>query len=498
VPTNTYDLIVLGDELAGLVSATLCAARGMRVLLATTRSDPEAYQLGPHKLPIRPLSFVGMSSPAVRRVMEELNFTHLLKRRLRDNNPAFQFIGPDARLDFTGDDDALALECERDLELGDANALLAISRSARGVSELLDPILGQAIAFPPHKFFDKREIARNEEAVAEAGRAVAAAVGDSILAGAILAAPAALGGHGDPTALTDVSRARAFDLWRRGVAQLPGGREALRSIFLDKFASHGGEVRNVAAEELTISWGKVTGVLLRDREQLGAEHVIAAMPLDELVELCGSKVPKRVAQVAEQFAPAAFRYTLNLVMAEAGIPEGIGSTALVVADPSAPLVGDNAIAIHIGEPDEEARITVSLEALCEPPSGKQTLEDKLADLRIRLRERLEDVMPFSSDHVLVAHSPNEAAGAEGIRAKPSLSSPFEPQPTWRTDIEPLLGVAAAPYNLGVKRLTIASPQVMPGLGLEGELEVGWCAALIACSGSKKKDYLKDEVLAHSG
>jgi hypothetical protein len=39
---------------------------------------------------------------------------------------------------------------------------------------------------------------------------------------------------------------------------------------------------------------------------------------------------------------------------------------------------------------------------------------------------------------------------------------------------------------------------MPGLGLEGELEVGWCAALIACSGSKKKDYLKDEVLAHSG
>lgn len=497
MPTNSYDLIVLGDEFPGVVAATLCAARGMRVLLATTRDDPESYQVGSYRLPTRPLRFVGMSSPAIRRVVDELNFTHLLKRRLRESRPAFQFVGPDARIDVSIDDDELSAELARDLANGDAEAVLAVCRTSREVSELLEPILGQAIAFPPEKFFDKREIGRCEEPLSLAGGAVAASTEKSRIARALVDAPAAISTHADPRELTDVARARAFDLWRRGTAQLPGGRQALREIFLDKFASHGGEVRAVAAEELLVSWGKVTGVRLREREELGAEHVIAAMPLDELQELI-PKVPKKMREVSELLTPTAYRYTLNLVMAEAGIPEGIGSTVLVVTDPEEPLIGDNCVAIHIDEPDEEARVTVTAEAVCPAPEGKHTLEDELADLRIRIRERLEEVMPFSSDHVLVAHSPNESAAAEGVKARVDLPHPTSPPAAWHARGEQLLGLAVAPYHVGIKRLSLASSQVMPGLGLEGEFEVGWCAALIVCAGLKKKDYLRDEVLGARG
>jgi hypothetical protein len=49
--------------------------------------------------------------------------------------------------------------------------------------------------------------------------------------------------------------------------------------------------------------------------------------------------------------------------------------------------------------------------------------------------------------------------------------------------------------VGVKNLTTASSQNLPGLGLEGDFAAGWCAARLVCTAAgKKKDYLKDEVL----
>ena len=65
----------------------------MRVLLAQTEERRLAYRLGPHSFPVRPLPFVGMASPAVRRVLEELHFDHLLKRKLRVHKPSFQIVG---------------------------------------------------------------------------------------------------------------------------------------------------------------------------------------------------------------------------------------------------------------------------------------------------------------------------------------------------------------------------------------------------------------------
>jgi hypothetical protein len=60
VPTNFYDVIALGDDLAGLIAATLCARRGLRVLVARTpESPPEDYRLGPYRLSREPMPLVG-------------------------------------------------------------------------------------------------------------------------------------------------------------------------------------------------------------------------------------------------------------------------------------------------------------------------------------------------------------------------------------------------------------------------------------------------------
>src|SRR6185436_2095322 len=72
VPSNTYELVVLGDDLAALVCGTLCARRGMRTLVLGT-DRPARYALGPHKLPVEPMLWpVGQGSPA-ERVLKELH-----------------------------------------------------------------------------------------------------------------------------------------------------------------------------------------------------------------------------------------------------------------------------------------------------------------------------------------------------------------------------------------------------------------------------------------
>ncbi len=66
---------------------------------------------------------------------------------------------------------------------------------------------------------------------------------------------------------------------------------------------------------------------------------------------------------------------------------------------------------------------------------------------------------------------------------------------WRLPRQPLLGVAGLSYHLGMKQFIVASSQILPGLGLEGEMAAGWCAAKMVCEAAgKKKDYLRDEVL----
>ena len=83
MPRASYDLIVLGDELSGLVTATLCARRGMRVLLCQLSPPAASYAIGGVKLPAEPVVLAGLGGPAIRRVFDELHFQHLIKRKLR-------------------------------------------------------------------------------------------------------------------------------------------------------------------------------------------------------------------------------------------------------------------------------------------------------------------------------------------------------------------------------------------------------------------------------
>jgi hypothetical protein len=96
-------------------------------------------------------------------------------------------------------------------------------------------------------------------------------------------------------------------------------------------------------------------------------------------------------------------------------------------------------------------------------------------------------MPFFSQHVLLVHSPHELAPAEGSAAGSQvINRAFAPRAIWRTTSDLGIGFVALPHQVGFKNMIMASPQVLPGLGLEGEFAAGLSAARLAAQGVGKR------------
>jgi phytoene dehydrogenase-like protein len=494
VPSNSYDVVVLGDDLAALVCATLCARRSLRTLILGS-DRPARYLLGPHKLPVEPWSWPTVPGAAGERVLKELHAELALRRKLREPKIAAQLVAPDLRIDFGAD--RLAPELEREVGAAAPEWLARWDRSGE-IARLFDPVLGSEHAFPGVGFFEKRELARLTEQAAEAAAAWWADAERDPRAALWRQLAAIAQRHPTPP---PIAIARALTAWRSGPAALRGDGDAIRELLTEKLTTAGGEIRAGKVTELGVSWGKLTSLTLQNGDEIGAGQIVASRPPGELAELLGKKGSKRLAELADSVQLVGYRYTLNIVLDEAGLPEHMAPTVAVIADPDRAPVGDAAFSIHLSETDDGGRVVATVAAILasDGPLDGDALSARCAALRTALWQRLGDVMPFFERHLVLAHSPFEATaphvpGGRGSYDVPR-ALPLAMAPIWRGQLAQTAETGALPYTTGVKNLTLTGEQILPGLGLEGALVAGWSAAKVACAiAGKKKDYLRDEVV----
>ena len=494
MPSNSYDLVVLGDDLAALACATLCARRGLRTLVLGD-DRPARYTLGPHKLPVEPAAWPTTAGSGGERVLKELHAELALRRKLREPKIAAQLVAPELRIDLGAD--RLATELEREVGPRAADWLARWDRASE-IARLFDPVLAGEHAFPGIGFFEKRELARLTE---QAGSAAATWWSDAERDphGGLWRQLAAIAlRHPNPP---PIAIARAVDAWRIGPVALRGDGDAIRELLAEKLTTAGGEIRAGRVTELGLSWGKLTSLTLQNGDEIGAGQNVASRPPRELADLLGKKAPKRLAELADTTQVVGYRYTLNVVLDEAGLPEHMAPTVAVIAATDQPAVGDTAFAIHLGETDDGGRVVATIAAILasDGPLDSDQLPAAFAALRASLWRRLGDVMPFFERHLVLAHSPFEATvphvpGGRGSYDVPR-NLPLAPSPIWRGQLAQTAETGALPYTTGIKNLTLTGEQVLPNLGVEGALVAGWSAAKVACAiAGKKKDYLRDEVV----
>ncbi len=481
--TLSYDVIVLGDDLAGLFAAALCASRGMRVLLAEPRKNVSSYRLGKESVPTAPLVLAGLQRPGAERVIAELNFDHLMRRRLETRTPPFQVLGPRLRLEMHPDRHRLAHALRR--ELGGGNEWLIASEAAQ---QPLDSLLTEDICMPGTGFWERRELTKRMPVVHQANDAwINSEHSDSeeFLARACTLASGIWVGDDRLACSRGVANAL------QGVPRLGGEAQAWRSLFLDKLQAHSGERRVLVPETIESSWGKVTGLTSVD-DEVRCDHMIAAMPVQELAPLLGAKAAKKLTNIGPLPEVAAFRYTLNLIVHVSGLPEGLSDLAASILEPDeSPLDGNYAL-LSTRPATSPGRAILCIEGLA---SIAQDGRPNLKGMREALLAHAQAIMPFLDSHTEIVDSPHEAC-AKGIER--DLHEPIAPKPIWTSPVDDHLGMGALAYASGLKQLWLASAQTLPSLGLEGQFIAAFSAAkLVSAGSSKAKSAAKPSVLSAS-
>lgn len=483
----SYDLVVLGDDFPGLVAACLCASRGMRVLLAQVQRPERSYSFDDESLPLQPGYLAGVSSPAATRVVQELHFEHLFKRRLHPVDPPCQLLTQDIRLDVDSDREVLGHALARELD-SDAQWVLDAADALAEMPALLE----SDACIPPTGFWERRETTKHMDAMHSASESWQLAAASN-QASALL--DIAVAGMCRSESDLPLTRLHSLQALRQGLTEVEGNADAWRSLFLEKFKNHNGELRRVLPQSVEQRWGKVVGLHTLE-DDIRCDFLIAALPIGEVATLFGDKVPKRLSEVAAQVRPAAFRYTLNLLVHLNGLPEGMAPVAWSLLHEGQPATGGNFVSFSTRPAKRSGRAIVTLEAFA--PANADGSPD-LKGMREAVLDHARARMPFLDLHLEAYDSPHQAPANKHKRDLGGDRNHVPPKALWHCPIDATLKLPALPYTLGAKHLCIANEQTLPTLGLPGEFIAGFSAAKLATAGlGKRKSPVKASVLAHSG
>jgi phytoene dehydrogenase-like protein len=507
VPSVSYDVVVCGDDLSSVVTAALCAKRGLRTLLLTPDGATAHYQLGASKLCTDPVVWP-KSSAALERVMKELRIDLTSKRKFRELPLAAHVVGAHFRIALG---ESLHREMARELGETTADVLAAAIAASSPAAKSLDMLIADEHGFPGGGFFERRETNKWVSNTERESLGFSAFLQKGVLTATpwINALFALWNRH--PT-VGGANSARALDALSAGLVPLRGSADAMRELFLERLATSGGEVRVGRVAEMSISWGKVTSLTLASGDQIGCGQCLFGLPAAELQIALGKKSTRRIDELAEQSNIVGYRYTLNVVIDETGLPEGMAPIVFVLPqaapagkDPSEAAADDPGFCMQVSEPDDKGRVilTVSTTVPSDAPLSAEDQREEAARLRRRIWQRMEDIMPFFERHVVVSHSPHDGwapvsvAGSKvaGNTLEAPRGMPVAMRPVWQTTLEDSCSLAAMPYATGIKNLSFCGDQILPGLGLEGDFAAAWTVTKIACSiAGKKKDYLHNEVV----
>lgn len=502
-PASSYDVVLVGTQLAPLLAGALLAKRGFRVLLLSQEERPPTYEVaGGVELPREPFTFLPAASPIARRVLAELALHQVFRRRATQIDPAFQVCLPHHRFELARAPAHLEREIDREFPEVKRPVEELLARIEQH-DRLLDRIVDRELTWPPQTFLERREHARAtaEQPFGKQGASLDPLIEfpDDHPFRKVVELPARFADGMDPDHTTGLRLTRLFAAWRSGAAVLEGGYATLRQMLMESIRTHSGEVREgEKVDAVHVRRGTVSGVrIAASGEEIGASWVLVGSPLSYLLRLVPDRAPfeelfERIGEPVVRY----YRYTLNLRVAAEGVPAGMSRDVFFVRDPARPLSDANALRLQVEPADEAGRRLITVEALL-PRRGIEDVPDYTQTVRERVVAALGDLVPFLGDHLELMDSPHDGRGTQDVVGGVELKSP-EPwsrgthtmRPVYGFPVSTGLGVCALPVRSPIKRLLMCNDQVVPGLGLEGLFLAAWSAARVVSKSDRKKEWMR--------
>jgi len=486
---HVYDVIVLGGQLAGTVAAALLAKHGHRVLLVEHDGLGQGYEHQGYLLPHAPFVSPSMKAmPVMEEVLTELGLNTAASRAFRPHAPEIQLVLPAERFDLPSNEAKRTAELTRAVGKERAPALSANIAKLIAFHEQSDAFFRDpALELPPDGMMESwatKGLIKRHPALT----APLPSMGDDPSWKLLQQLTPFLTYQASRE--HPLAQGRALSQTLASPERYPGGREGLRELFNKKLLDLGGDLltreggENFIAEQLAFDGGTVAGVKLLQSDMVyRASAVVGATDSDALRRLVEEKKKHRkLTEALEWSTTKQFLFTVNWVIKEAGLPRGMGELVLSsTGDDLDPLLIQQHPARRVGGKEEDA-LRVLTAAAFVPASARDLGEPHLQALADRISAHLEALMPFSRQHLVLASAPYLHAGG-------SRGSRLLPHPHFQIESEALVGVEGLSQRTAVKNLFLANREILPGLGLEGELLAGRRAARLVMGLTKKKSSL---------
>jgi glycine/D-amino acid oxidase-like deaminating enzyme len=467
---HVYDAVVVGGQLSGALAAALLAKRGCSVLHVMHDAADGWYEAHGYRWPCTPGLLPPLSEePSFDACLEELGLHTALQRQLRA--VPLQLIGLRQRLTLATDDEARRAEFKRCAVNSDAvdKALEQLHQAAKAS----DDFFAQPLALPPHgfieRFFVGRKLARglglNETPQWEHLPTPLRPL-ERLAPWACFAAQP-----------SQVSRVRALARLAVEPCAVKGGRAGLKEALLERSKELGADVVQGPAAELVCQGNQVTGIRLGDT-QYAAGFVIWASDIEGARALMPERQWEKLARTHAPLPLSEALFTLHLALPAKALPRGLADAALV----HTPDESLGAVLLQVssarkegsGEELSERRLSISARAPVSLRSGGKTAINAFV---ARLWAALEETLPFTQKHV-------QASSPVWLDCPSVERGTFEPWPLYEV-ADRALGVAGLSVRSPLSRLLCGSRQVLPGLGLEGEVLAARQATALICKRLKK-------------
>ncbi|MDX2009008.1 MAG: desaturase [Myxococcaceae bacterium] len=476
---HVYDVIIFGSQLPGVLTAGVLAKRGLQVLLVEHDGlgSPyvhQDYMFSHAPFLLGPLEALG----PLEGLLTELGALTQAKRLV--HHAGLQVLRPRQWFELSAKLGARSKEVSRALGDEGGEALLQALDQAAHRHDATDAFFQSKPDLPADGWFARwklrRHLARFSGLEADTTLSLQAPLEAMVrsLERFVVSADG------------PIARARALSRILPTPWTVPGGFEAFRGVLVDRARELGVDVVDSEQQIELLAFDGRTAVGLRLRKgdtTYRAGALVAACDLSTLALLIPDARKGPLEKLALRVPTRRALFTTHAVLPDRALPRGLGALGLIEGTDGelGPVLFEVTPARRANQDVGEKVLSFTIRAATQLRSAGEPAVQALVE---RVWASVADVFPFTRKHVTLQSSP----WVDSARVVAGVAEPF---PSFEPGPDSVLGLSGLTTASPWPRLYLASRQVLPGLGLEGEaLAAQRAIAAVEKRLVSKKDPLK--------